>query len=202
MGPSRRPTMKTVHQKSKIVVPDDCEVKIKSRTVQVKGPRGTLTKSFKHMSVDLYMADAKTIMVEKWFGTSKELAIIKTVSSHITNLFIGVTKGFKYRMKMVYAHFPTNVQINGKGDALDVVNFIGQKVKFHIDALEGVKMERDPKSNQDILISGNDVENVSRTCALINQACAVKNKDIRKFLDGIYVSQKGHIVDEDCTSTS
>merc|ERR1711861_45909 len=175
MGPSRRPTMKTVHQKSKIVVPDDCEVKIKSRTVQVKGPRGTLTKSFKHMSVDLYMADPKTIMVEKWFGTSKELAIIKTV----------------------YAHFPTNVQINGKGDALDVVNFIGQKVKFHIDALEGVKMERDPKSNQDILISGNDVENVSRTCALINQACAVKNKDIRKFLDGIYVSQKGHIVEED-----
>merc|ERR1711904_177246 len=196
MGPSRRPTMKTVHQKSKIVVPDDCEVKIESRTVQVKGPRGTLTKSFKHMSVDLYMADAKTIMVEKWFGTSKELAIIKTVSSHITNMFIGVTKGFKYRMKLVYAHFPTSVQINGKGDALDVVNFIGQKVKSPVDALEGVKVERDSKNNNEILIHGNDVENVSRTCALISQKCSVKNKDIRKFLDGIYVSHKGNVVEE------
>merc|ERR1711904_33799 len=190
MGPSRRPTMKTVHQKSKIVVPDDCEGKIKSRTVQVKGPRGTLTKSFKHMSVDLYMADAKTIMVEKWFGKSKELAIIKTVSSHITNMFIGVTKGFKYRMKLVYAHFPTNVQINGKGNALDVVNFIGQKVKFHVDALDGVKVERDPAANTELIVTGNDIENVSKTCALISQSCAVKNKDIRKFLDGIYVSKK------------
>merc|ERR1719163_1158138 len=105
-------------------------------------------------------------------------------------MFIGVTKGFKYRMKLVYAHFPTNVQINGKGDALDVVNFIGQKVKFHIDALEGVKIERDPKENTQLLIHGNDIENVSRTCALINQSCAVKKKDIRKFLDGIYVSDK------------
>merc|ERR1711890_33942 len=109
------------------------------------------------------MADDRTIMVEKWFGTQKELAIIKTVSSHIQNLFLGVTKGFKYRMKMVYAHFPTNVQINGKGDALDVVNFIGQKVKFHINALEGVKIERDAKNNNEILLHGNDIENVSRT---------------------------------------
>ena len=30
--------------------------------------------------------------------------------------------------------------------------------------------------------------------ALINQACLVKNKDIRKFLDGTYVSGKGNIV--------
>merc|ERR1712188_293360 len=198
MGVSDRcPIMKTVYSKNTIDIPKEWEVSIKARTVQVKGPRGTLTKSFKHVSIDLYKVGDDKIRVEKWFGTSKELAIIKTVSSHITNLFIGVTKGFKYRMKMVYAHFPTNVQINGKGDALDVVNFIGQKVKFHIDALEGVKMERDPKSNQDILISGNDVENVSRTCALINQACAVKNKDIRKFLDGTSVSPKGHIVEED-----
>merc|ERR1712100_760473 len=192
----RQEAMKTVYSSGKVTIPDNCECTIKSRVVQVKGPRGSLSKSFKHMSVDLYKVDDKTIRVEKWFGKSKELAIIKTVSSHIQNLFIGVTKGFKYRMKMVYAHFPTNVQINGKGDALDVVNFIGQKVKFHINALEGVKIERDAKLNNEILIHGNDIENVSRTCALISQACAVKNKDIRKFLDGIYVSHKGHVVEE------
>merc|ERR1712196_686017 len=105
--------MKTVYSSGKVTIPDNCECTIKSRLVQVKGPRGTLTKSFKHMSVDLCKLDDKTIQVEKWFGTSKELAIIKTVCSHIQNLFIGVTKGFEYRMKMVYAHFPTNVQIAG-----------------------------------------------------------------------------------------
>merc|ERR1711918_34117 len=191
-----RPTMKTVYAKNTIDIPKECKVAIKSRTVQVTGPRGTLTKSFKHVSIDLYKVGDDKIRVEKWFGKSKELAFIKPVSSHITNMFIGVTKGFKYRMKLVYAHFPTNVQINGKGDELDVVNFIGQKVKFHVNALEGVKIQRDDKNNNDILLSGNDVENVSRTCALISQSCAVKNKDIRKFLDGIYVAHKGNVVEE------
>merc|ERR1719398_438345 len=91
---------------------------------------------------------------------------------------------------MVYAHFPTNAQIGAGGKEVDIVNFIGQKVKFHIDALEGVKIERDPKENTQLLIHGNDIENVSRTCALINQSCAIKKKDIRKFLDGIYVSSR------------
>merc|ERR1719253_1776357 len=157
----------------------------------ITGPRGVLTKSFRHMSVDMYMPTENTVKVEKWFAKSKELSVIKTCCSHIQNMIDGVTKGFQYRMKMVYAHFPTNAQIENGGKAVDIVNFIGQKVKFHIDALEGVKIERDPKENTQLLIHGNDIENVSRTCALISQSCAVKKKDIRKFLDGIYVSDKG-----------
>lgn len=30
-----------------------------------------------------------------------------------------------------------------------------------------------------------------RSTALIHQQCLVKNKDIRKFLDGVYVSESG-----------
>merc|ERR1712080_680587 len=138
MGGVRRPTMKTVYSKNTIDIPKDCTVTIKSRTVQVTGPRGSLTKSFKHVSIDLYKIGDDKIKVEKWFGKSKELAIIKTVSSHI----------------------PTNVQINGKGDQLDVVNFIGQKVKFHVDALDGVKMERDPKTTMRFSF----LEMMSRMC--------------------------------------
>ena len=182
--------MKQVNVKGSVKVPDNVEVTVKSRVVKVTGPRGSLTKSFRHMSIDLYMPDAKTVKVEKWFAKSKELSAIKTTSSHIQNMIDGVTKGFKYRMKMVYAHFPTNVQIQSGGKSLDVVNFIGQKVKFHVDALDGVKVERDPAANTELLVTGNDIENVSKTCALISQSCAVKNKDIRKFLDGIYVSKK------------
>ena len=38
---------------------------------------------------------------------------------------------------------------------------------------------------------GNDIELVSNSAVLIQQATTVKNKDIRKFLDGIDVSEKG-----------
>lgn len=186
--------MKVVNAKSEVKIPDGVTVEVKSRVVKVTGPRGSLTKSFRHMSVDLCMPNEKTVKVEKWFAQSKELSVIKTTCSHIQNMIDGVTKGFEYRMKLVYAHFPTNVQIAGNGKSIDIVNFIGQKVKFHVDCLDGVSVMRDPAVNTEILLSGNDIEMVSKTCALISQKCAVKNKDIRKFLDGIYVSNKGFLI--------
>merc|ERR1711959_588822 len=148
--------MKNVYAKTTVKIPDGVTVDIKSRAVVVKGPRGTLSKNFKHMQIDLYKPDENTIKIEKWFSLSKEQSAIKTCSSHIQNMIIGVTKGFKYRRRVVYAHFPTNAQISGDGKSVDMVNFIGH-----------------------------DIESVSKTCALINQSCSVKRKDIRKFLDGV-----------------
>jgi large subunit ribosomal protein L9e len=37
----------------------------------------------------------------------------------------------------------------------------------------------------------------THVAALIQQATTVKNKDIRKFLDGIYVSEKGTVQQAD-----
>ena len=57
-------------------------------------------------------------------------------------------------------------------------------------------VSRSSDVKDEIVLVGNSIDNVSRTCALIQQICAVKRKDIRKFLDGIYVSYKGNIVEE------
>jgi len=100
-------------------------------------------------------------------------------------------------MKLVYAHFPTNVVIASDKKSVEIVNFIGQKVKFNVKALDGVLIEKDATNAQELIIHGNDIENVSRTCALMNQKCAIKKKDIRKFLDGIYVSSKGFREDKE-----
>lgn len=53
--------------------------------------------------------------------------------------------------------------------------------------LEGVTCERSSVKDE-LILKGNDIENVSRSAALIHQSVLVKDKDIRKFLDGIYVS--------------
>ena len=84
--------MKIINTNQSIKVPDEIDVSVKSRVVTVKGPRGTLTKSFKHLALDISMPTKKTVRVEKWFGKRKELAAVRTVCSHITNLFTGVTK--------------------------------------------------------------------------------------------------------------
>lgn len=45
--------------------------------------------------------------------------------------------------------------------------------------------------------TGNDIDAVSQSAASIHTACLVKNKDIRVFLDGIYVSERTTIEKEE-----
>jgi len=42
----------------------------------------------------------------------------------------------------------------------------------------------------DIIVQGTSIEGVSQTAANIEQATAVRQRDPRKFLDGIYVYDK------------
>ena len=104
-------------------------------------------------------------------------------------------QGFKYKMRFVYAHFPINVAITNKDSRVEIRNFLGEKVVRIVDAMPGVIVKRSTDIKDEIVLEGNDIQAVSRTCALIQQICAVKRKDIRKFLDGIYVSGKGTVTE-------
>merc|ERR1711963_1117912 len=163
----------------------------------VKGKRGTLTKEFKHLAVDIYMTDAKTIKVEKWFGKKKQIAAVRTVCSHITNLFNGVTKGYLYKMRAVYAHFPINCSITEGGTLIEIRNFLGEKYIRKVRMHEGVTVENSKAQKDVLIVQGNSIDAVSQSAALIQQSTSVKNKDIRKFLDGLYVSEKTTIVKDE-----
>ncbi len=128
--------------------------------------------------------------VEKWFGRKKELASVRTVCSHIENLIKGVTKGYKYKMRAVYAHFPINCAISEAGTLVEVRNFLGEKFIRRVRMHDGVVCENSKEQKDELILTGNSVEAVSQSAALIQQSTTVKNKDIRKFLDGLYVSEK------------
>jgi len=187
--------MKTVLASRNIEIPEEVKVEIKARFVKVKGPRGTLTRDFKHINMDMKKVGQKYIRVDLWFATRKQVACVRTVCSHIDNMFVGVTKGFLYKMRFVYSHFPINVTLSGK--TVEIRNFLGEKRVRRVDLCNGVSYLRTSNVKDQIELSGNDIALVSLTAAKIQQATNVRHKDLRKFLDGIYVSEKGPIAVEE-----
>ena len=46
---------------------------------------------------------------------------------YLQNLIKGVQAGFEYKMRLVYAHFPINVNIEDGGKLVEIRNFLGEK---------------------------------------------------------------------------
>ncbi len=77
---------------------------------------GKLTKDLSHLSICFAQPKKDTINIELHHGARKNIAALRTVRTIINNLIIGVTKGFKYKMRYVYAHFPINVNVDKNND--------------------------------------------------------------------------------------
>lgn len=94
-------------------------------------------------------------------------------------MIIGVTKGFLYKMKLVYAHFPINAIPSDDGSSIQIRNFLGEKFVRECPMLEGTTVKLSDVKDE-IILQGNDIEKVSQSAASITDKCRVKNKDIRK----------------------
>merc|ERR1711920_20669 len=146
------------------------------------------------MPIELFLCNCNQIVKARmYFAKSKQLSMLRSVCSHIRNLFDGVTRKFEYRMRLVYAHFPINATITNGGNTIELRNYLGEKRVRVVNMLPGVKVDKSATTKDEIVVTGSDIDLTSRSAALIRQSCLVKDKDIRKFLDGVYVSSHGVI---------
>jgi large subunit ribosomal protein L6 len=97
----------------------------------------------------------------------------------------GVSQGFVYKMKIVFVHFPTSVKVVEK--EVHIENFIGERKARIAPILGNTKVT---VKQDDVIIEGIDIDEVSQTAANIQTRTRIRNKDLRKFLDGIYVYSK------------
>merc|ERR1711865_615136 len=172
------------------------KITVKAKMVEVTGKHGTLKRNFKHLPIELYMANAGTeVKARMYFAKSKQISGLRSVCSHIQNMFDGVEKKFIYSMRLVYAHFPINANITNGGKTVEIRNYLGEKNVRVVNLHDGVKIDKSPSVKDELVLTGPDIDLVSRSAALIRQACLCKDKDIRKFLDGIYVSAHGIMED-------
>jgi len=180
---------KKIHY-GEIEIPDDIEVKlISDRVLEIKGPLGNVMKSFEKVPVKFSLDDNK-IKYEVYWKGKKGMSLVNTIASRIKNVFTGVTKGYIYRMKAYYVHFPINIRI--EDDNVIISNFAGERGVRKARILPGVKVKVVKKGTDiDLIITGIDKDAVGQTAANIYLATKVKSKDPRVFLDGIYLYYKG-----------
>lgn len=100
-------------------------------------------------------------------------------------------------MRAVHAHFPINCVISEANTVIEIRNFLGEKHIRKVTMKPGVTVVNSTKQKDELILQGNDIEAVSLSAALIQQSTTVKDKDIRKFLDGLYVSEKTTVVQEE-----
>jgi len=167
-----------------INVPESVIITLEGRKVTVEGEKGTLVRDFSFVPISIE-ANGKTVRVWAEWPRKKEAALVGTIHSHIKNMISGVQKGFTYKLKIVFSHFPISVKVQGR--TLFIENFTGERRERKVKLIGDVKVKI---QSEDILVEGVNLEDVSQTAANIEQATKVKNKDPRVFLDGIYVFER------------
>jgi large subunit ribosomal protein L6 len=167
-----------------IEVPDDVTLSVVGKTISVKGAKGNLTRDFSYATVAIE-GDGKNVHISAKWPRKKEAALVGTIFSHINNMITGVTKGYSYKMKIVFSHFPISVKLQGKSVLIE--NFTGERRPRSVKILGDVKVKIEA---EDIIVQGTNLEDVSQTAANIEQSTKVRKKDPRVFLDGIYTYER------------
>jgi len=173
----------TVQQRA-AELPSGVTASLEGRTLIIKGKLGEAKKTFEKINVNMTIEGNKVVVVP--FSTKKkDNVVVNTVIRLIHNMATGVTKGYTYRLKVVYAHFPISVKT--KADTVLVENFVGERSPRVAQVVGGCKVTTE---GDDVIVKGVSLEDVSQTAANIELATKIKRKDQRIFLDGVYTYHK------------
>jgi large subunit ribosomal protein L6 len=171
-------------QRQVIDVPPEVTASMSGRVLTIKGKLGEEKKDFDKVNVNISV-EGRQVFISPFSAKRKDGVIINTALSHVSNMITGVTKGYTYRLKIVYAHFPITVKT--KGDQILVENFVGERSPRVARIVGNCKVTVE---GDDIVVKGVSIEEVGQTAANVELSTKIRRKDQRIFLDGIYIYQK------------
>jgi len=168
-----------------INVPQGVTVSLSGATLTAKGQKGQVSREFRFPGIRLNVNEGK-VAVEAVKVDKQAKAIVGTYASHITNMMTGVSEGYEYDMKIVYAHFPIQVKVEGK-TKVSIGNFLGERKPRYASIMGESRVV---VAGDKVTVTGNNKEHVGQTAANIEQACKIRNRDPRVFQDGVYITKK------------
>jgi len=163
-----------------VEIPEGVTITQSKHMLSFVGPLGKTFKSFRRIPVDIEIKDNKVILKSTGYK-KRDYAILHTARSIIRNICEGLVIGYSIKMKVVYAHFPITVKVEGR--TIIIENFQGERAPRKTHIIGNTKVV--PKG-EDVLLTGEVWTDITQTAANIELKTKVKNKDHRVFLDGIY----------------
>jgi len=167
-----------------VVIPEGVTVTQKKHMLTFVGPLGKTHKSFRLIPVDIKIVENK-ISLKAIDFKKRDYAILHTARSIIRNICEGLIVGYTIKMKIVFAHFPVTIKVEGKNIIIE--NFQGERAARKTVIVGNTKVV--PKGD-DVILTGEVWTDITQTAANIELKTKVKNKDHRVFLDGVYVYEK------------
>ena len=164
-----------------IAIPAGIEVKLDGQTVTVKGPKGTLTKSF-HPNMKITVEGAE-IKVERPNDEQLNRSLHGLTRTLVANMVEGVSKGYSKELDVIGVGY--RVQKQGK----ELVMNLGFSHKVIMPEVPGITIDC-PTANK-IVISGPDKQQVGQFAAEVREKRPpepYKGKGIR--YTGEYVRKK------------
>ncbi len=173
--------------RKEIEIPDEVEVTKELDDFTFDGPNGTVEYTFTYPGVSVTLEDGAVVFEAKE-DRRKQRATLGTFESQTRNAFRGVTEGFEYEMKVLYSHFPMQVEV--KGDTVEVRNFLGEKYPRETEIVGDTEVD---VSEEELVVRGPNKDHVGQTAANIEQLTYENDKDVRVFQDGIYITAKPEV---------
>jgi large subunit ribosomal protein L6 len=165
-------------------LPDDVTAELDHLDLTVEGPNGSVTRRLWYPDVDVAVEDGE-VVIESDEDDAETMSTIGTFESHVRNMFHGVVEGWEYELEVFYSHFPMQVDVEG-GEVV-IENFLGERAPRRTDIHGDTQVDVDEEI---VTVSGPDIEAVGQTAADIEQLTRVKDKDVRVFQDGVYITSK------------
>lgn len=161
--------------KKPIDIPNGVEVTINGNHVVVKGPKGTLERTF-HPDITIKVEDNQ-LVVERPSDERHHRALHGTTRSLLANMVEGVTNGFSKTLELVGVGY----RAQKKGNTV-VIN-VGYSHPVEVEQREGIELDV-PSQNQ-IVVKGIDKQLVGAVAAnirAIREPEPYKGKGI-KYID-------------------
>jgi large subunit ribosomal protein L6 len=143
--------------KKPVVIPNGVEVRIEGNQVDVKGPKGTLSRDF-HPDMTIKLEDHQ-IMVERPSDHRMHRALHGTTRSLLENMVQGVSSGFSKTLELVGVGY----RAAKKGN--NVILTVGYSHPVEIAPEEGIELEV-PIQTQ-VIVKGINKERVGAVAANI-----------------------------------